>query len=127
MTTLVLMHKKIIPLSLRVNMKWTRERFEEINTNGLITTFLFVMIGCVLTAYLGGLFWTLHTGFTLGHDRINLDRLKEEYVQTEVALQRGENALYEEHQFLFESMEKISAITYLTEENILTSYILPLH
>ena len=95
-----------------------RNRFAELNQNGMISIALIASVALLIATYLATLYWTFGIGFSLQGDSKTLSRLANENVALELKVQQKESKLTEEHADILDAMEYISTIHYLTPENM---------
>lgn len=122
MTTLVLVHNRLIGLP--VVRKWAalRERFILLNHRGIATLALCAAIALGLVASVAMRYWTAGAGFRLQVEALRLLEARDELTKAELALRAGEEALSESDAELIAGMEKITTIRYVTPESVASSF-----
>lgn len=118
MTILILAHQRLMPYYPSMPFSRGRNRFAELNRNGIISIAFFAFAALLIAAYLAALYWTFGIGFSLQDDAKTLSQLAKENVALELKVQQKESKLTEEHADILDAMEHISSIHYLTPENM---------
>ena len=118
MTTLFLAHQRFMSYYPSMPFLRARNRFAELNQNGMISIALIASVALLIATYLSTLYWTFGIGFSLQGDSKTLSRLANENVALELKVQQKESKLTEEHADILDAMEYISTIHYLTPENM---------
>jgi len=120
MTILTLAQRKIMPPTVSLPFARIKEQFFAFNQKGIITILGIIVILVSVIVYLAALYVTFQTGFSIQESSEQLIRLKDGTVKLEFSLRRKEAGLAEANKELLESMEKISAVKYLTTDHVIS-------
>lgn len=118
MTTLLLAHQRLRTHYPSMPFLRARARFAELNQSGIISIAFIASAGLLIAIYLVALYWTFGIGFSMQGDAKTLAQIAKENVALELKVQQKESKLTEEHADILDAMERISAIHYLTPENM---------
>lgn len=125
MTTLLLGQRKILPSRFFIAEE-VSEKVLIFGARRIITGALAALIGVSILGYLVAVYASFSLGFQLQNQAKNQEALSKEAVGLELLAQERINLIAYEQKGVVESMEKVSAIKYLTPANFVASQ-LPLH
>lgn len=121
MTTLILTHKKLLPLRL-VSFFWDLSgRFEKTGSSNLMKKGLLAAVIFSVVTYLAALFLSFSLGFQIQEQTASQKELAKALRWREIFLQQRIDLLAEGRLSQLESMEKVSSIRYLRPENVAVS------
>ena|SRR3989344_6992490 len=119
MTTIILAHKKIAASILPVfNFEEVSERFAHLNRRGIASGLILAVLAVGISGYLMALFFSFSLGFYIQDSAIVQDALYEALLKEELLAQEKINLLANRDNSILESMERVSAIKYLTEKSV---------
>ena len=118
MTTSIFAIRKEYQLSLPKLVARVKMRFFEMNKKGRITTVLMGIIAVSAASYLTAMAALFHMGLRIQGSVHTVERLKQDILYDEIALQQDDANFVVIHKDTLQSMEKISSITYLTLDKV---------
>lgn len=120
MTVLILAQSAILrrqsALAARLDFAW----FREYNKYGLISFGIISFLMIALVSYLTALYFIINLGFVIQKHEKVMAETSEDFLAVELAAQSGRTKLAEDQKSILESMEKISAIRYLTPKSFVS-------
>lgn len=127
MTVLILAQKRIAPFLMIFPAGATLGRFQEINSKGWVTVLSGVVITISLALYIFSLYGSFGLGFKIRSHQAQVLELQNTVLNLELKLEKKQTDFTEEYKDVVESMEKISAIRYISAESVASSRLAPYH
>lgn len=127
MTILILAQQKLVNFEMpRLTRRLgfvagMEDMFSNVNRKGILSGALLLLIGVSVISYLIALYLTFGLGFSLQKNERAAGQLQNSVSIQEVALWEKEANLAENNKSVIESMEKITALKYVTPDNVAVS------
>lgn len=121
MATLILAQKKLFALPKIFRIEQSADCFLKLNEKGVITVATITLMSFFALVYLVTMYITFDTGFRLQAYERSIAQLQNSVASQELKLQELRLELAGNYNKLLPSMEKISSLKYITEDNFTAS------